>query len=299
MQERDVIVLEDVVAVAPHLVGDERVGPALPAAERHVEAVVVEEQPDLGLLGGRGAFDRLLLSQIGTAGTAAYTGFVETPVDVERRLEAHGPQRDAAVVVARHGGWSGRRHRAIGPRLPGRGRQRQRDDRCGNEGRRSQRQQRGAPGEGKDANGKRRPSLYPTVGAAPAGTMAAALDDASLPRLAADPRLRRPVGLHRHPRPADHAAGAAARVVAHAARHRARCAAWPPVWRDLRRMPPRLVAIYLGIGVLVTLHWITFYGSIKLSNASVAATCMALTPVFVSIIEPSLARRPPQPRRSG
>ena len=70
-------------------------------------------------------------------------------------------------------------------------------------------------------------------------------------------------------------------------------AAWPPVWRDLRKMPPRLVAIYLGIGVLVTLHWITFYGSIKLSNASVAATCMALTPVFVSIIEPSLARRRP------
>jgi drug/metabolite transporter (DMT)-like permease len=70
-------------------------------------------------------------------------------------------------------------------------------------------------------------------------------------------------------------------------------AAWPPVWRDLRRLPPRLVAVYLGIGVLVTLHWITFYGSIKLSNASVAATCMALTPVFVSIIEPSLARRRP------
>ena len=70
-------------------------------------------------------------------------------------------------------------------------------------------------------------------------------------------------------------------------------AVWPPVWRDLRRMPPRLAATYLGIGVLVTLHWITFYGSIKLSNASIAATCMALTPVFVSIIEPSLARRRP------
>jgi hypothetical protein len=61
----------------------------------------------------------------------------------------------------------------------------------------------------------------------------------------------------------------------------------------LRRLPPRLIAIYFGIGALVTLHWVTFYGSIKLSNASVAATCMALTPVFVSIIEPSLARRRP------
>ena len=70
-------------------------------------------------------------------------------------------------------------------------------------------------------------------------------------------------------------------------------AVWPPFWSGLREMPRRLVAIYAGIGVLVTLHWITFYGSIKLSNASVAATCMALTPVFVSIIEPSLARRRP------
>jgi drug/metabolite transporter (DMT)-like permease len=70
-------------------------------------------------------------------------------------------------------------------------------------------------------------------------------------------------------------------------------AAWPPAWRGLRRMPPRLIAVYLGIGALVTLHWITFYGSIKLSNASVAATCMALTPVFVSIIEPALARQRP------
>jgi drug/metabolite transporter (DMT)-like permease len=70
-------------------------------------------------------------------------------------------------------------------------------------------------------------------------------------------------------------------------------ALWPPFWAGLRRMPGRLMAIYAGIGVLVTLHWITFYGSIKLSNASVAATCMALTPVFVSFIEPMLAGRRP------
>ena len=70
-------------------------------------------------------------------------------------------------------------------------------------------------------------------------------------------------------------------------------AAWPPFWAALRQMPRRLVAIYTGIGVVVTLHWVTFYGSIKLSNASVAATCMALTPIFVSIIEPALARQRP------
>ena len=50
---------------------------------------------------------------------------------------------------------------------------------------------------------------------------------------------------------------------------------WPPFWNGVRKMPGRLVAIHLGIGALVTLHWVTFYGSIKMSNASVAATCNA------------------------
>jgi drug/metabolite transporter (DMT)-like permease len=62
-------------------------------------------------------------------------------------------------------------------------------------------------------------------------------------------------------------------------------------WRGLRGMPPRTIAIYAGIGVVVALHWLTFYGSIKLSNASVAATCMALTPVFISFVEPLVAKK--------
>jgi drug/metabolite transporter (DMT)-like permease len=62
-------------------------------------------------------------------------------------------------------------------------------------------------------------------------------------------------------------------------------------WRGLRGMPPRIFAIYAGIGVVVAAHWLTFYGSIKLSNASVAATCMALTPVFISFVEPLVAKK--------
>ncbi len=64
----------------------------------------------------------------------------------------------------------------------------------------------------------------------------------------------------------------------------------PRVWRGLRLMPARLIAAYAGIGVLVALHWLTFYGAIKLANASVAATCMALATVFIALIEPWLAR---------
>jgi drug/metabolite transporter (DMT)-like permease len=65
----------------------------------------------------------------------------------------------------------------------------------------------------------------------------------------------------------------------------------PRVWRGLRAMPRRLLLSYAGIGVLVAMHWLTFYGAIKLSNASVAATCMAFATVFVAMIEPKLANR--------
>lgn len=64
----------------------------------------------------------------------------------------------------------------------------------------------------------------------------------------------------------------------------------PRVWRGLRAMPARLLWSYAGIGVLVSLHWLTFYGAIKLSNASVAATCIALATVFTAMVEPWLAR---------
>jgi len=65
----------------------------------------------------------------------------------------------------------------------------------------------------------------------------------------------------------------------------------PKVWRALRAMPARLRWAYAGIGVVVSLHWLTFYAAIKLANASVAATCIALGPVFLSLIEPWIARR--------
>lgn len=65
----------------------------------------------------------------------------------------------------------------------------------------------------------------------------------------------------------------------------------PQVWRGLRAMSRGLFWSYAGIGVLVSLHWLTFYGAIKLSNASVGATCMALATVFTALIEPKLAHR--------
>jgi len=70
----------------------------------------------------------------------------------------------------------------------------------------------------------------------------------------------------------------------------------PKVWRELRSMPAKLIWAYAGIGVLVALHWLTFYAAIKLSNASIGATCIALGPVFLSFIEPWIAKRRFDPR---
>jgi drug/metabolite transporter (DMT)-like permease len=42
--------------------------------------------------------------------------------------------------------------------------------------------------------------------------------------------------------------------------------------------------------VLLALHWIGFYASIKLANASVGASCMGLAPIFLSLLAPLLSR---------
>ena len=70
----------------------------------------------------------------------------------------------------------------------------------------------------------------------------------------------------------------------------------PRVWRGMAALPPRLLLTYAGIGILVALHWLTFYGAIKLANASVAVTCIALATVFVPMVEPWITGRRFEPR---
>jgi drug/metabolite transporter (DMT)-like permease len=65
----------------------------------------------------------------------------------------------------------------------------------------------------------------------------------------------------------------------------------PRFWTGLAKIHGRSLAIYLGVGIIVAVHWLTFYASIKLSNASVAATCMAFTSLFIAFFEPLMTRR--------
>ena len=61
--------------------------------------------------------------------------------------------------------------------------------------------------------------------------------------------------------------------------------------RDLLSLKRSTALPLIGIGCLVAIHWICFYGSIKLSNASVTLIAMATTTVFTSFLEPWIMKR--------
>lgn len=46
-----------------------------------------------------------------------------------------------------------------------------------------------------------------------------------------------------------------------------------------------------GVGALVVLHWVFFYGSIKYANASIALVCLSSSGLFTSLLEPLFFRR--------
>jgi drug/metabolite transporter (DMT)-like permease len=65
---------------------------------------------------------------------------------------------------------------------------------------------------------------------------------------------------------------------------------WLYFTRRLKPISIRKVAIYLLAGVVVALHWITFFGSIKSSTVSIALACFAATTLFTGFIEPLFFR---------
>jgi FtsH-binding integral membrane protein len=48
---------------------------------------------------------------------------------------------------------------------------------------------------------------------------------------------------------------------------------------------------YAGIGLIIVTHWILFYGSIKVSNVSIALSCLASASLFSAIIEPLIMKK--------
>ncbi len=62
--------------------------------------------------------------------------------------------------------------------------------------------------------------------------------------------------------------------------------------KNIKAIPGKGLWQLAGIGWIVTLHWVFFYGSIKYSNVSVALVCLATTSFFTSVLEPLLLRKP-------
>ncbi len=59
-----------------------------------------------------------------------------------------------------------------------------------------------------------------------------------------------------------------------------------PAAGKLPKLPLREVLALCGVGVLIAVHWIFFYGSIKYANVSIAVVCFAMTGFFTAIFEP-------------
>lgn len=63
--------------------------------------------------------------------------------------------------------------------------------------------------------------------------------------------------------------------------------------KRLHKLPWEHLWKIMGCGVLLSVHWVLYYGSIKAANVSIGAVCFALVGFFTAIIEPALEHRRP------
>src|ERR1700744_3051204 len=61
--------------------------------------------------------------------------------------------------------------------------------------------------------------------------------------------------------------------------------------RRVQRFSTPAMLRAFGVGILVVLHWVFFYGSIKYANASIALVCLSSSGLFTSLLEPVFFRR--------
>ncbi len=64
-------------------------------------------------------------------------------------------------------------------------------------------------------------------------------------------------------------------------------------WWMRKSLSPRTpnMGVFLLTSLLITGHWITFYGAIKISGASIAAACLSTSTVFTALLEPFWFKR--------
>jgi drug/metabolite transporter (DMT)-like permease len=61
--------------------------------------------------------------------------------------------------------------------------------------------------------------------------------------------------------------------------------------KQLKKLSWKNTLTLFGVGAIISLHWVSFYGSIKYSNVSVSVTCLSTIGFFTSLFEPLIRRR--------
>jgi drug/metabolite transporter (DMT)-like permease len=60
----------------------------------------------------------------------------------------------------------------------------------------------------------------------------------------------------------------------------------PKLISNIKRLRKKEIYTLSAIGILLVVHWVAWYGSIKYANASVAVSCIASVSLFVAVLEP-------------
>ena len=61
--------------------------------------------------------------------------------------------------------------------------------------------------------------------------------------------------------------------------------------KELQRLSVKDAFKLFGVGAIVALHWVSFYGSIKYSNVSVSLTCLSAIGFFTAFLDPIIMKR--------
>lgn len=61
--------------------------------------------------------------------------------------------------------------------------------------------------------------------------------------------------------------------------------------KQLKKLPGNDIIKIAGVGFIIAIHWVAFYGSVKYANISVALVCFSATGFFTAILEPLVLKR--------
>lgn len=62
--------------------------------------------------------------------------------------------------------------------------------------------------------------------------------------------------------------------------------------KKYRSFSPKEIALFFGAGIVIALHWFTFFHAIKIANVSVTLACLSTGAFFTSLLEPYFFKRP-------